>query len=97
MAEMFVPAPGAVEVCLRLGPGAQWVPESVPVRAVRRDGEGMAIEVVLDVSGMAWFARLLLQLGPDAQVLSPPELVTLAAEAAERVLARYDGSAAGHA
>ena len=26
--------PGAVEVHLQLGPGAQWVPESVPVRAV---------------------------------------------------------------
>ena len=38
--EMFVPGPGAVEVHLQLGPGAQWVPESVPVRAVRRDERG---------------------------------------------------------
>ena len=34
--EMFVPGPGAVEVHLRLGPDAEWVPESVPVRAVAR-------------------------------------------------------------
>ncbi len=30
--DMYVPGPGAREVHLRLGPDAQWVPESVPVR-----------------------------------------------------------------
>jgi proteasome accessory factor C len=87
--EMFVPGPGAVEVHLRLGPGAQWVPESVPVRGVVRDAAGMVTDVVLDVSGMAWFERLLLQLGPDATVVSPPSLTGLAADAARRVLVRY--------
>jgi proteasome accessory factor C len=87
--EMFVPGPGAYEVHLRLGPGAQWVPESVPVRGVVRDDDGVVTDVVLDVSGMAWFERLLLQLGPDARVVSPPELSGLAADAARRVLARY--------
>ena len=77
--EMFVPGPGAVEVHLQLGPGAQWVPESVPVRAVRRDDDGAVTDVVLDVSGMAWFERLLLQLGPAVRVVSPPELTGLAA------------------
>ena len=47
-------------------------------------------DVVLDVSGMAWFERLLLQLGPSVRVVSPPELTGLAAEAARRVLARYE-------
>ena len=88
--EMFVPGPGAVEVHLQLGPGAQWVPESVPVRAARRDAEGIVTDVILDVSGMAWFERLLLQLGPEARVVSPPELTGLAADAARRVLARYE-------
>jgi len=87
--EMFVPGPGAVEVHLRLGPGAQWVPESVPVRRVVRNAGGMVTDVVLDVSGMAWFERLLLQLGPDATVVSPPSLTGLAADAARRVLVRY--------
>ncbi len=67
-----MPGPGAVEVQLRLGPDAGWVPESVPVRAVVRDGDGAVTGVVLDVSGMAWFERLLLQLGPAARVVSPP-------------------------
>ena len=81
--------PGAVEVHLQLGPAREWVPESVPVRAVARDDDGTVTDVVLDVSGMAWFERLLLQLGPAARVVSPPELTGLAADAARRVLARY--------
>jgi predicted DNA-binding transcriptional regulator YafY len=87
--DSFVPGPGAVEVHLRLGPGAQWVPESIPVRGVRREGDGQVSEVVLDVGGLAWFERLLLQLGTEAQVVSPPELTDLAARAAERLLRKY--------
>jgi proteasome accessory factor C len=87
--EMFVPGPGAVEVQLRLGPGASWVPESVPVRSVARDADGAVTGVVLDVSGMAWFERLLLQLGPAARVVAPASLTGLAADAARRVLERY--------
>ena len=88
--EMFVPGPGAREVHLHLGASAQWVPESVPVRGVRRDASGGVTDVLLDVSGLAWFERLLLQLGPDARVVSPPDLTDLAADAARRVLARYE-------
>jgi proteasome accessory factor C len=87
--EMFVPGPGAVEVHVRLGPSAQWVPESVPVRTVTRDRDGRITDVVLDVAGMAWFERLLLQLGPAARVVRPAELTGLASDAARRVLARY--------
>jgi proteasome accessory factor C len=88
--EMFVPGPGAREVHLHLGGSAQWVPESVPVRGVRRDTAGSVTDILLDVSGLAWFERLLVQLGPDAQVVSPPELIDLAAVAAQRVLAQYE-------
>jgi proteasome accessory factor C len=87
--DSFVPGPGAVEVRLRLGPGAQWVPESIPVRDIRRLADGLVSEVVLDVGGMAWFERLLLQLGTEAHVLSPPDLTDLAARAADKVLAVY--------
>jgi proteasome accessory factor C len=87
--DLFVPGPGAIEVHLHLAPDAGWVPESVPVRAVRRDADGTVTDVVLDVEGMAWFERLLLQLGPSSRVVSPPELTSLAAEAARRVRARY--------
>jgi proteasome accessory factor BC len=93
--DAFVPGPGAVEVQIHLGKGAQWVPESVPVRAVTHSDDGMVTDVVLDVAGMAWFERLLLQLGPDAYVVRPPELTDLAARAARRVLAVYEGSVEG--
>jgi predicted DNA-binding transcriptional regulator YafY len=49
----------------------------------------MVTDVVLDVAGMAWFERLLLQLGTDASVVRPAELTDLAARAARRVLKRY--------
>ena len=72
--DMFVPGPGAYEVHLQLAPGASWVAESIPVRQVNRDGAGLVTGLVMDVAGLAWFERLLLQLGPAAGVVSPPEL-----------------------
>jgi predicted DNA-binding transcriptional regulator YafY len=87
--DSFVPGPGAVEVQLHLGKGAQWVPESVPVRAMTWSRDGAVTDVTLDVAGMAWFERLLLQLGPDAYVVRPAELTDLAARAAQRVLDLY--------
>ena len=86
---MFVPGPGAYEVHLELGPGADWVAESIPVRQVDRDGDGRVTDLIVDVAGLAWFERLLLQLGPAARVVSPPELTGLVGGAARRVLERY--------
>jgi proteasome accessory factor C len=87
--DSFLPGPGAVEVQLHLGEGAQWVPESVPVRAVAHSADGGVTDVLLDVAGMAWFERLLLQLGPQAYVVRPAELTDLAARAAAKVLKLY--------
>ncbi len=85
----FVPGPGAVEVQLRVDRAAQWVAESIPVRTVSLTADGAVADVVLDVAGMAWFERLLLQLGPNAQVVRPDDLSDLAARAAQRVLEVY--------
>jgi predicted DNA-binding transcriptional regulator YafY len=87
--DSFLPGPGALEVHLSLGPGAQWVAESIPVRTINRAPDGTVTDVVLDVAGMAWFERLVLQLGRDAQVLSPPELTDLASRSALKVLKVY--------
>ncbi len=70
------------------------MPESVPVRGMGRGADGTVTDVVLDVAGMAWFERLLLQLGPDASVVRPPELTDLAARAARKVLRLYAEGAA---
>jgi predicted DNA-binding transcriptional regulator YafY len=85
----FLPGPGAVEVQLQLGPGAQWVADSVPVRSVVKGPDGMVTDVVLDVAGMAWFERLLLQLGTEARVVRPAELTDLGARAAQKLLRLY--------
>jgi proteasome accessory factor C len=86
--EAFVPGPDAVAVQLSLGPGAAWVADSVPAQEVRTGPDGQ-LRVTLAVGGVPWLARLLLQAGPEARVLSPPPLVSVGPEAARRVLARY--------
>jgi proteasome accessory factor C len=86
----FLPGPGAVEVHLHLGKGAQWVAETIPVRSVVEGPDSLVTDVVLDVAGMAWFERLLLQLGTEASVVSPAEMKGLAASAAQQVLRMYE-------
>jgi proteasome accessory factor C len=75
-------------VTLELAPEAAWVVESYPTEAAeqRRDGSW---RVVLAVSERAWLERLVLQLGPAARVVAPPELQGVGAEAAGRLLSRY--------
>ena len=81
------PGPAPCPVRLALGPGAAWVADTVPVLEV---ATGTAVtEVTLAVGGTAWLERLLLQLGPGARVLDPPELRGAGAAAARRVLRRY--------
>ena len=52
------------------------------------DGRMVATIPVSDVEG--WFGRLLLLLGPEAQVVEPPTLVDAGARAARRALERYE-------
>jgi predicted DNA-binding transcriptional regulator YafY len=54
-----------------------------------RAADGTVSDVVLDVAGLAWFERLLLQLGNEARVVRPPELADLVVRAARKVLAVY--------
>jgi predicted DNA-binding transcriptional regulator YafY len=51
-------------------------------------GEGRAI-VTLDVANRQWLGRLLLRVGPGAEVIDPPEFKKVAAEEARRALDRY--------
>jgi proteasome accessory factor C len=85
---VFAPGPEARRVRLLLPAGAEWVLEAYPSLEVAQRPDGRS-EVVLAVGGEAWLERLLLRLGPEAEVLDPAELSGLAAGAARRVLARY--------
>ena len=62
--------------------------DTVPTLSEVGTGEG-AIVVSLAVGGKAWLERLLLQLGPQAEVLAPVELRDVGRDAAGRLLARY--------
>ena len=85
---VYRPAPDDLRVRLRLAPEAAWVAESIPVEE-RIDRARGRVDVVLAVSGRAFLERLLLSLGPAAELLGPPEAKEIRAEAARRVLARY--------
>ena len=88
--DVYNPQPHDPRVTLRLSPAAAWVPEAVPAESVTELSGGVT-EVVLTVSEPAWFERLLLQLGPEAEVIDPPEFTRAGADTAQKVLARYTG------
>ena len=77
-------------VVLRLAPGTSWAIEKYPTddQVVLDSGE---IDATLPVSHISRLERLLLQLGPQAELRSavPPVAADQARVAAQRVLARY--------
>src|SRR5262245_4805447 len=90
--EVFRPHADDPRVTLRLAPGAAWVPEAFPAEAVTERADG-SLDVVLAVSETSWLERLLLRLGPEAEVLEPSTLRDTGAAAARRILNRYERSA----
>ena len=70
---LYTPTERDVSVRLLLHPGARWVAEYYEVDA-ESEGANGDLEVQLPASRLEWVARLVLRLGGEAQVLSPPEL-----------------------
>jgi proteasome accessory factor C len=88
----FVPGPDATVAAVRVDADGMWLLDAVPtVRVTPRRGGGADVE--LAVASQVWFERLLLRLGPHAEVLGPPALVDAGREAARRLVARYDAEA----
>ena len=85
---VYHPRPDDRRVALRLAPGAAWVADELPVDERHDEADG-AVRVVLVVSEDAFLERLLLRLGPDAEVLDPAGAVDLRTAAAARLLRRY--------
>ncbi len=84
---LYSPTGDDVAVRLRLHPPARWIAEYyATVDPVEHDD---ALEVTLPAKQLGWVARLLLRVGPDAEVIDPPELADTVRELAERTLARY--------
>ncbi|MEM7337544.1 MAG: WYL domain-containing protein [Actinomycetota bacterium] len=78
-------------VTLRLTPEAAWVAEYYPATVIDRTPDHIDVELV--VSERPWLERLLLRLGPQADLVSAPGMdgaATLVSDAAARVLSRYE-------
>jgi len=71
---------------LDLPASARWVVEAYPLEWEQADGR---LIVHVRLLGTAWLERLLLRVGPGAEVLEPPELRGLGQQVARRLLAGY--------
>ncbi|HSJ50881.1 MAG TPA: WYL domain-containing protein [Actinomycetota bacterium] len=84
-----------LRVRLRLRPEARWVAEYYETEDQAELADGR-LEVVLPAGRLEWLERLLLRLGPEAEILEPDDLRSRVAELAARSLQRYrDGAAHG--
>ena len=77
-------------VTLRLAPEAAWAADYYPARQCTASPDG-SVEAVFAVASESWLARLLVQLGPQAQVVAADETgdTGLRAATAARLLERY--------
>ena len=86
---VFQPDADDPRIVLDLDPAARWVAEAHPVEAREERPDGR-LRVTLAIGGPAWVERLLVNLGPDAEVVAaPPDLGDAGRRAADRILARY--------
>ncbi len=85
--QRYVPSDDDVKATLRLRPGGRWVAEYYPVAVVEDDGAGMTVEMAAPSAGV--IARLLLRLGPEAELVSAGAVATELGALRSAVLARY--------
>ena len=87
-AESFVPSPDGWVVRMLIPNQAAWVGETYPLLAIQAlSGGWMLVEIA--IGGIAFLKRLLLRLGADAVILSPPEMAGLGAETANELIKLY--------
>jgi len=88
---LYTPSDEDVPVRLLLRPGARWVAEyyATADEVERPDG---SLEVTLPSRRLGWVAGLVLRLGTEAEVLTPPELRERVKGLAVQALRRYQES-----
>ncbi len=77
-------------IILRLQPEARWVIEAYPCEVIEDTAEGLTIRMI--ITALPWLERLLLRLGPAAEVVEATDLSgysQIRSKAAARVLTRY--------
>jgi proteasome accessory factor C len=85
---LYTPTEHDVRVRLRVSREARWVAEYYETSEVREVDDG-GLEVVLPAGRLEWVERLLLRLGPEAQVIEPEDLKVRVRELAVRTKKRY--------
>ncbi len=88
---VFQSREGMPRVTLRLDQDAAWVADSYPSERVEEEADGRLV-VELAVTEVPWLERLLVSLGPQAEILSADGIEAadrLGSDAAARILARY--------
>ncbi|MEX0651163.1 MAG: WYL domain-containing protein, partial [Actinomycetota bacterium] len=85
---LYTPTGDEIRVRLSLQPGARWIAEYYMTEDPLERDDG-ALEVTLPAAELAWVARLMLRVGPDAQVHSPPEVNEAVTGLARDTLALY--------
>lgn len=85
--DLYTPGLDDVVVRLRLSPAARWVADYYELASAEEDGEGLV--VTFPAGRLEWVARLLLRLGPDAEVLEPAALPERVRALAGSTLERY--------
>jgi proteasome accessory factor C len=86
----FSPSSDDPRITLRLSPSSAWVTETYPTESTATDAEGY-VETRMAVTAQPWLERLLLRLGPEAEVLEADARIgaDITSRAATRLLARY--------
>ncbi|HEY8018124.1 MAG TPA: WYL domain-containing protein [Actinomycetota bacterium] len=88
--DLYTPGADDVPVRLRLRAGARWIAEYyATIDAVELDGG--SLEVTLPSRSLGWIAKLLLRVGPDAEIVAPAALRDELRALAERTRERYRG------
>lgn len=91
-AVVFHPGADDPRITMRLEPEAAWVVDTYPVVVLERDEAGRPSSIEMVVTAVPWLERLLVRLGPSAEIVEASGLEgapQLAADAASRLLARY--------
>jgi predicted DNA-binding transcriptional regulator YafY len=87
--EAFLGASESVMATVVLPSEARFAVEGLVIQGLEEVGDGRLVATVPVSDAEGWFGRLLLLLGPEAEVIGPPELVDAGAKAARRALDRY--------
>lgn len=87
-AGVFTPSPELPLITLRIGRWARWITEYYPCERVVEESPDRWL-VSLRASDLAWARRLVLGLGTEVAVVSPPELVEAVRTESRAALAAY--------